>query len=96
MARLDDPAKRWKFSIDDVEERKLWDRHIHAYDDIDSPYEDARSAVVRRPDRKKWFARLVIDSVIVDVFDRLDLQYLRFGRDMRRQMKSLRKALEAD
>jgi hypothetical protein len=30
LARLDEPAKRWKFSAD-VAERKLWDRHMEAY-----------------------------------------------------------------
>jgi hypothetical protein len=33
LARLDEPAKRWKFSADDVAEHKLWDRHMEAYMD---------------------------------------------------------------
>ena len=33
LARLDEPAKRWKFSMGDVAERKLWDKYMHAYED---------------------------------------------------------------
>ena len=34
LARLDEPAKRWKFSMDDLAERKLWDRYMDAYEDM--------------------------------------------------------------
>ena len=34
LARLDEPAKRWKFSIDDVKHSKLLDRHLDAYADM--------------------------------------------------------------
>jgi PPK2 family polyphosphate:nucleotide phosphotransferase len=33
LARLDDPAKQWKFSMTDVLERKLWDGYMAAYED---------------------------------------------------------------
>ena len=33
IARLDEPAKRWKFSMDDVDDRKLWDRYMETYED---------------------------------------------------------------
>ena len=33
LARLEQPAKRWKFSMGDVAERKLWDKYMHAYED---------------------------------------------------------------
>ena len=33
QARLDDPAKHWKFNTGDLEERKLWDDYQKAYED---------------------------------------------------------------
>src|SRR5213596_2432494 len=33
QARLDDPTKRWKFQHGDIEERKLWDHYMKAYED---------------------------------------------------------------
>jgi len=96
LKRLDDPAKRWKFSVDDVRERMLWDSHMAAYEDMvrHSSTREAPWYVV--PADNKWFARLVIACVIVDVLDRLDLQYPRFGRDALREMKRLRKALQVE
>jgi PPK2 family polyphosphate:nucleotide phosphotransferase len=32
QARLDDPTKHWKFSMGDLEERKLWPAYMQAYD----------------------------------------------------------------
>jgi polyphosphate kinase 2 (PPK2 family) len=34
QARLDDPAKNWKFRLGDLEERKRWDDYIAAYEDV--------------------------------------------------------------
>jgi PPK2 family polyphosphate:nucleotide phosphotransferase len=34
QARLDDPAKQWKFNIDDLEARKQWKLYQKAYEDL--------------------------------------------------------------
>ena len=34
LTRLDEPAKRWKFSLGDIAERKLWDKYMAAYEDM--------------------------------------------------------------
>ncbi|MCX7047070.1 MAG: polyphosphate kinase 2 family protein, partial [Candidatus Sumerlaeota bacterium] len=34
QARLDDPAKTWKFSSFDLAERKYWDKYMTAYEDV--------------------------------------------------------------
>ena len=33
QARIDNPHKRWKFSMGDIAERKLWDDYQRAYED---------------------------------------------------------------
>ena len=96
LARLDEPAKRWKFSMDDLAERKLWDRYMDAYEDMirNTSTADAPWHVV--PADNKWFARLVMSTVIVDVLDRLDLSFPKFNGRALRGMKRMRKALEAE
>ena len=32
--RIDDPHKHWKFNLQDLEERKLWDRYKEAYEEL--------------------------------------------------------------
>ena len=33
QARYDDPTKRWKFSLGDLDERKRWDDYIEAFEE---------------------------------------------------------------
>src|SRR6186713_596679 len=58
LARLEEPAKRWKFEMGDVAERKLWDKYMHAYEQAirHTSREEAPWYVV--PADNKWFARL--------------------------------------
>ena len=46
LARLDEPMKRWKFSMDDVTERRRWDDYMAAYQDMIREHLDRRCAVV--------------------------------------------------
>ncbi len=96
VARLDEPAKRWKFSTQDLAERKLWDRYMDAYEDmiLNTSTPEAPWYVV--PADNKWFARLVMSTVIIDVLDGLDLEFPEFDRAALRGMKRMRKALEAE
>ena len=34
LARLDEPFKRWKFSMNDIAERARWDEYMAAYEDM--------------------------------------------------------------
>src|SRR6202040_69751 len=96
IERLSDPSKRWKFSMNDVAERRLWGRYMTAYEDMirNTSTQEAPWYVV--PADHKWFARLVMATVIVDVLDRLDLDFPKVGREALRQMQRIRKMLEAD
>jgi PPK2 family polyphosphate:nucleotide phosphotransferase len=96
LARLDEPAKRWKFSMADVAERKLWGRYMHAYEDMIRTTSSADAPWYVVPADNKWFARLVMSTVIVDVLDRLDLAFPKFDRPALRDMKRMRKALEVE
>ena len=96
LQRLDTPAKRWKFSMDDVADRKLWDRYMDAYEDMifNTSTPEAPWYVV--PADNKWFARLVVAAALVDAIDQLDLRFPKPGRAQLEEMRRARKALEAE
>jgi PPK2 family polyphosphate:nucleotide phosphotransferase len=96
LARLDEPAKRWKFSMADLAERKLWDQYMDAYEDMICNTSTAEAPWYVLPSDSKWFARLVMSTVIIDVLDRLDLEFPKFDRPALRSMKRMRKTLEAE
>jgi PPK2 family polyphosphate:nucleotide phosphotransferase len=96
LDRLEQPAKRWKFSMGDVAERKLWDKYMTAYEDMiratSRPY--APWYVV--PADHKPFARLVVAKAMIDVLEGLDLKFPRVDPAALKEMEKVRKALLAE
>ena len=95
LARLDDPAKHWKFSMGDIAERKLWDKYMSAYEDMirGTSRPEAPWHVV--PSDNKPFARLVVAAAIVEALEGLDLKYPKVEGDSLKELKKVRTALEA-
>jgi len=96
LDRLEEPAKRWKFSMADVTERKLWDRYMEAYEDMirHTSTPDAPWYVI--PADNKWFARLMVAAAMINTMERLDLQFPKVEGAALREMMRVRKALLAE
>ena len=94
LDRLEEPAKNWKFSMADVAERKLWDRYQAAYQDMIGHTASAAAPWYVVPADRKWFARVVIGSVIVNALDKLDLQFPKVDKASLEEFKKVRVALE--
>ena len=63
--RLDEPEKKWKFSLGDLQEREHWRDYMGAYETIrHTATPHAPWMVV--PWNRKWFARLVVAATIID------------------------------
>ena len=75
LARLEEPAKNWKFSLADIAERALWAKYQAAYQDVIRHTSAKQAPWHVVPADHKWFARVVIGSTIVAALDRLDLHF---------------------
>jgi PPK2 family polyphosphate:nucleotide phosphotransferase len=75
LARLQDPAKHWKFSSADTREREYWDDYMAAYEDVirHTATEEAPWYVI--PADNKWFTRLTVSSVVIDTLSSLHLKF---------------------
>jgi PPK2 family polyphosphate:nucleotide phosphotransferase len=75
QARLDDPAKQWKFAIGDLGERERWDDYQAAFTDAlrRTSTDEAPWYVV--PANRKWYRNLVIAQVLIEALESLDLRY---------------------
>ena len=73
--RIDNPKKNWKMQVKDLDERKLWDDYMRAYDDAltECSTEHAPWHVI--PADRKWFRDLAISQIVADTLDGLDLRY---------------------
>jgi PPK2 family polyphosphate:nucleotide phosphotransferase len=73
--RIDDPKKHWKFQHGDIEERKLWDDYMEAYDDVLEKTSTKHAPWYVIPSNAKWYRNLVIGNVIVEALESLKMEY---------------------
>jgi PPK2 family polyphosphate:nucleotide phosphotransferase len=94
LERLEEPAKQWKFSMDDIKERALWPRYQAVYQDIVRHTATSHAPWYVVPADHKWFARVVIGSAIVAALEKLDLRFPRADKASLGEFDEVRKALE--
>ena len=96
LERIDDPAKNWKFSLGDVEERKHWDEYMRFYEEAIRETSRPHAPWFVVPADKKWFTRLVVASALVEGLERLGLHYPEVDDATRAELKKARGSLAAD
>jgi PPK2 family polyphosphate:nucleotide phosphotransferase len=93
LARLDEPAKRWKFSMGDIADRKLWGRYMDAYEDMISATSRPEAPWHAVPSDHKWFARLVVAGAMIEALEGLNLEYPKIEGAALEELQRVRKAL---
>ncbi len=96
LARLDTPAKRWKFSAADAAERERWDDYMAAYEDMirHTSTEHAPWYVV--PADHKHIAWLIVSAAIVDAVEALKPTFPKIGGKALKELKHTERALRAE
>lgn len=74
QARLDDPDKRWKFSVGDLKERKLWPEYMKAYQEVLSKTSTKFAPWYIVPANRKWYRNLVIATILVNTLKQLKIK----------------------
>ena len=96
LDRIDEPAKRWKFSMDDVKERKLWDEYQSAYEDMIRHTSRPEAPWFVVPADHKWFTRLVVAGAMVRELQALGLDFPKLKGKALKQLQKAGKALKAE
>jgi polyphosphate kinase 2 (PPK2 family) len=93
LSRLDEPAKNWKFSSADAQERGYWREYMKAYEDTirNTATEHAPWYVV--PADNKWFTRIVVAAAVIEALASLDLHYPKVDAAKRRELTAVRAQL---
>jgi PPK2 family polyphosphate:nucleotide phosphotransferase len=94
LERLEQPAKNWKFSMSDVDERAFWPRYMAVYQDIVRHTSTRFAPWYVVPADHKWFARVVIGSAIVSALANLNLRFPRADKASVQEFATVRQALE--
>jgi len=96
LARLEDPNKNWKFSLNDVKERSRWKDYMNAYEDTIRKTSTGAAPWYVIPANKKWFAHLAVASAIIEALEELNLSFPELGSDKLEELKAARAALEEE
>jgi len=90
MERLDNPEKNWKFSPDDVRERKFWDNYMHAFEEAIRATASKQAPWFVVPADNKWFTRLMVAAAIVEAVEKLDLTYPKVDAEKKKALVAAR------
>jgi PPK2 family polyphosphate:nucleotide phosphotransferase len=66
QARLDDPAKRWKFRLADLEARAKWGDYMAAYTDALERCSTPHAPWFVIPADRKWYRDLAVARIVAD------------------------------
>ena len=93
LARIEEPAKRWKFSMADVEQRKLWPKYMAAFEDAIRQTSRPEAPWYVVPADNKWFTRIVVAAALVDALEGLDLAFPKVAGKAAMELAAAREAL---
>jgi PPK2 family polyphosphate:nucleotide phosphotransferase len=96
LDRVNLPAKRWKFSMSDVAERKLWPKYMRVYEQAIRETSRPEAPWYVLPADNKWFTRLVAAAALVEALDRLKLEYPKLSGAALKELEKAGKALRAE
>jgi PPK2 family polyphosphate:nucleotide phosphotransferase len=74
-ARLEDPAKYWKFSAGDLGERDRWDAYTAAYQEALERTGTAAAPWYVVPADRKYLRDLLVAQVVTETLERMDPKY---------------------
>jgi polyphosphate kinase 2 (PPK2 family) len=75
QARLDEPAKHWKFAKGDLAERELWPEYMAAYEEMLRKTSTEHAPWYIIPANRKWYRNLIILQIIIDTLKGLKMKY---------------------
>ncbi|HTT49019.1 MAG TPA: polyphosphate kinase 2 family protein [Pseudolabrys sp.] len=95
LARIDEPSKRWKFSMSDVTERERWDDYMAAHEDMIRRTSTPEAPWYVVPADYKWFSRVVVAAAVVQELESLNLNYPKVEGKALKELRQSEKALKS-
>jgi PPK2 family polyphosphate:nucleotide phosphotransferase len=92
LARLGEPAKHWKFSGNDIAERRYWDEYQKAYSAAIGRCSTTAAPWYVVPANRKWYRNWAVSQLLIETMEDMKLTYPNPHLDVRALKKSLMKA----
>jgi PPK2 family polyphosphate:nucleotide phosphotransferase len=75
LERIKNQSKQWKFNPNDLEERKLWNQYMKAYEDVLEKTSTSWAPWYIIPANRNWYRNLVISDILVETLKKLKLKF---------------------
>ena len=95
LARIDEPAKNWKFSAGDLDERDLWPQYMDAFEETIGATSTETNPWYVIPADQKFFARYLASEAILEALEACDPQYPQLSAEALAGLEACRARLEA-
>jgi len=96
LARLDDPAKHWKFESGDIVERRAWDAYMSAYQDALNATSRPWAPWYAIPADDKPYMRARVSDIIINTLQSIGLRYPEPTEEQSAEFDKSRRELMAD
>jgi PPK2 family polyphosphate:nucleotide phosphotransferase len=96
LERMTRTEKRWKFAMDDIEDREYWDEYMKVYEEAFNNTSTKIAPWYIIPDNNRWFARATIASIILEKLKSLHSRYPTPSYEQEKEIKKAQKILEKE
>jgi PPK2 family polyphosphate:nucleotide phosphotransferase len=96
LDRIAEPAKNWKFSMGDVEERAHWSAYMRAYEQAIGATSTRQAPWYVVPADDKKNARLIISQIVNETLEAMRLAFPRLDRGRMNDLKKAQRQLQAE
>ncbi len=96
LARLDEPQKRWKFSMNDIAERGRWDDYRDAFGEMIRETSTDYAPWYVIPADHKPIAWLLVSATIIEALEGLKLEYPKVTGNALKELKKVERALKSE
>lgn len=96
LKRINTPEKNWKFSLNDVQERRHWDGYMAAYEDMFNHTSTEVAPWYIIPADHKWFMRTAVADVIINKLESMNLSYPTVSEEHRQNLLKAKAMLEQE
>jgi PPK2 family polyphosphate:nucleotide phosphotransferase len=96
LARLDDPAKHWKFRPSDIDDALLWDDYLDAYGDALKRCNTPAAPWFVIPADRKWYRNHAVAQLLLEHLEGMKLRWPKAAFDVKEQRARLLAVTRAD
>ncbi len=93
LSRINNKKKNWKFTINDINERRKWDVYQQAFEKAINRTSTPHAPWYIIPADHKWFMRTAVCDILVQTLEKLDLKYPEVGPKDRKNLKEAKELL---